>query len=217
MLETIRIGNLNVFECSQGSVEWFQARAGRPTASNFNKIVSSSGLSKQADGYANMLVAERILGESVDLRSPTQSEERGTVMELEAADAYEALYKTPLMRCGFCVDDNGTAGCSLDRIVCDQHNEPIGGLEIKCQSAVVHMNRYFKGDIDNEHIPQVQGQIFVTGLPWIDIFHYYPGLPSFRYRIKPNPLWQNWIAQAMPAFLKKIDDKMKILAEEGLI
>jgi hypothetical protein len=48
----------------QGSDEWLQSRLGKPTASNFGKLITPTGKpSASADGYINELIAQRITGE----------------------------------------------------------------------------------------------------------------------------------------------------------
>ena len=50
-------------DVEQGSREWLEARAGTPSASNFDKIVTTKGEpSKQAKNYLYELAGERIAG-----------------------------------------------------------------------------------------------------------------------------------------------------------
>ena len=55
-------------DLQQGSAEWVKARLGIPTASQFSRIITSTGkLSGQADGYMHELLAESLLGEPADV------------------------------------------------------------------------------------------------------------------------------------------------------
>ena len=48
----------------QGSQEWLQSRLGKPTASNFGKLITPTGKpSTSADGYINDLIAQKSTGE----------------------------------------------------------------------------------------------------------------------------------------------------------
>ena len=54
---------MKFFPVQQGSAQWYELRVGRPTSSNFHKIVTGKGEpSKQAIKYLYRLVAERLLG-----------------------------------------------------------------------------------------------------------------------------------------------------------
>ena len=58
---------MKLHRVEQGSVEWYRLRLGRPTSSNFHKIVTPKGEpSKQAPKYLYRLVAERLLNETMD-------------------------------------------------------------------------------------------------------------------------------------------------------
>src|SRR5262245_64493221 len=52
----------------QGSVGWYRARLGVPSASMFHKIITpkTGELSKQCMGYMYKLIAERLLKQSMD-------------------------------------------------------------------------------------------------------------------------------------------------------
>ena len=50
-----------IIDCEQGTEEWFEARMGVPSASNFSRICTTTGKwSAQADSYINELAAEVI-------------------------------------------------------------------------------------------------------------------------------------------------------------
>ena len=50
-----------ILDHEQGTEEWFAARLGKPSASNFGKLITATGKpSTSADGYINQLIAERL-------------------------------------------------------------------------------------------------------------------------------------------------------------
>ena len=56
---------MQILKAEQGSQEWLDARLGRPSASQFHKLIKSNGKpSASADGYINSLIIERISGMS---------------------------------------------------------------------------------------------------------------------------------------------------------
>ena len=72
-------------------------------------------------------------------------------------------------------------GASPDRLVGED-----GLLEQKCPSAPIHVGHMLNMALDDEHITQVQGQLWVSEREWCDVQSYYPGLPSVIVRAHRN-------------------------------
>lgn len=162
---------MKIISCKQGSPEWHAARLGIPTASAFGKIVTASGkLSAQADGYLHALVAERILGLSVDAEA-TDWMERGKITEAEAVALFELRHNCDTKAVGFVTTDDGRAGCSPDRLVGSD-----SGLEIKCPSAAVHVG-YLLDVAPRRYWPQIQGALWITGFQRWHFLSYCPEFP----------------------------------------
>src|SRR3990167_9152399 len=97
----------------QRSAEWFALRAGKPTASEFSRVVTSAGeLSKSAYGYALTLAAEMFVGQSIDAWEGNAWTERGRELEVAARTAYEFVCDVSVKPIGFVTDDLGMVGCS---------------------------------------------------------------------------------------------------------
>ena len=169
---------MKTIDVQQGTPAWLEARLGIPTASCFDKILTAKGLKPSASqaGYRAQLVAEWYLGQPLESFGSGFTE-RGTGMEAEAARAYAFDYDADVFEVGFCLTDDGVAGCSPDRLVGDD-----GLLEIKCPSAHVHMGYFLNGFDD--YALQVQGQLWVTSRKWVDKFSYHPSIPCVRVRIE---------------------------------
>jgi hypothetical protein len=165
---------LQIFDCDQGSDEWFKCRLGIPSASNFSAILAK-GEGKTRRSYLNKLAAEIITGE-VGESFQSQAMERGKVMEDEARDLYAFVHDAPLERVGFIV--NGPKGCSPDSLIASD-----GGLEIKTQRADLLVETLLKGDVPPEHKAQVQGNIWVAERAWWDLVVYWPKMPLFVKRV----------------------------------
>jgi hypothetical protein len=162
----------------QGTPEWYALRVGRPTASNFHRIVTPKrcDLSTQAGKYALQLVAERLLNEPAESVDGVMWMERGKEMEPLAVRQYEFANDVKTVSVGFITTDDGSMGCSQDRLVLDPQDRKIG-LEIKCPSPAKHLEYLLYG-MPDDYRPQVQGQILIAELDRADFY-------SFDHRMPP--------------------------------
>ena len=120
---------MKISNCQQGSSEWLTSRLGIPSASQFSRIVTGKGgKSTQVEAYINQLVAEELTGETTFVYV-NEHMKRGTELEPDARELYEALTGNTVQEVGFCLDDTVNAGCSPDGLVGGDYE---GGLEIKC-------------------------------------------------------------------------------------
>lgn len=180
-----------VHNVTQGSAEWHALRT-IPTASNFYKIITpgKGQLSEQRHAYMYQLVAAELTGIPVDSFDASEHIQRGKELEPDAARAYEMLRDVTTGPEGFVTTDDGMVGASLDRLVFAPDGKVIGAVEIKCPAAAT-MVAYFangfgrnkpaapgKSDEDAaKHRCQVQGQMYVRELEWIDGFAYHVNFP----------------------------------------
>lgn len=191
---------MQVHNVEQGSPEWFAVRLGIPTASEFSKIITATGkASAQANDYMLTLVAERMLGHEVEKWQGNMWTERGKELEQEAADYYELTTGTELQKVGFVTNDAGTAGCSPDRLVGDD-----GLLEVKCPAAHTHLKYMMDKKLDTAYMPQLQGQLFVTGRQWVDIISYYPELKPVIIRVARNEEYISTLQKLLEDFSAEI-------------
>ena len=175
-----------VHNAPQGTPEWFAARAGMPTASCFNQLITSTGEpSKSMPGYAITLAGEKFAGKPLDAWEGNGYTERGKLLEDDARRMYAFLNDVEPQQVGFITDDAGTYGCSPDSLIGDD-----GMLEIKCLKAENHIKAilYFKKNkkLPPDYVQQTQGQMFVTCRAWCDAFFFHPELPRLCIRQTPN-------------------------------
>lgn len=195
---------MRLLNVEQGSPEWFNARLGIPTASEFCKIITPTGKeSTQADGYANRLVAELLIGKPVSDFEGNEWTERGKELEPDAVAFYEMSYGILTHAVGFIMDDEGTMGASPDRLVGED-----GLLEIKCPSPQVHVQNMLNKRIDTKYIPQVQGQLLVTGRKWVDWLSYHPEMPPVIIRVERDEKYLEQMAVLMKGFRLALNDKI---------
>lgn len=203
---------MKIFYEPQGSPEWLQARLGIPSASEFKKIITKTGkLSSQAEGYAHQLIAEELLGEPIKDLSNLYWIERGKMLEPDAVEAYEAETFNQTVPIGFITNDEGTLGCSPDRLV-----KSGGLLEIKCPAPQTHVG-YGVDGFDEDYKPQVQGQLYVTGLEWSEWFSYHPDFPPVLMRIERDEKYIDALAESLLQFVEMKKDLIEKLKAKGFI
>lgn len=164
-------------DVQQGTDAWHRLRLGIPTASNFAKIVTKvkADLSAQAADYALRLVAERLLNQTAAESFEGPWLERGRELEPMAVKQFEFVHEVVTVPVGFITTDDGTMGCSPDRLVADPSRK--WALEVKCPSQHVHLG-YLLNGVGADHKPQVQGQILIAELDRADLYSFHPLMPE---------------------------------------
>ena len=77
---------------------------------------------------------------------------------------------------------------------------------------------YLAGGVcPKKYVPQVQGQIWVTGALWGDFMSYHPGLPPFLKRVEPDPKYQKALDEHMPTFIAELLAGRDRLRELGVV
>lgn len=194
-----------IIDCVQNSVEWHTHRIGIPTASNFDKIVTSKGEpSKQRKKYMYQLAGERILGKAEETYQ-NGSMLRGQELENEARNLYQMLTDEEVKKIGFClVGGKFKYGSSPDSFVGED-----GGLEIKCPNLSTHVQYLMDGDLPTDYFQQVQGNMLVTGRKWWDFASYYPGLKPLVFRVYREEKFILALKDELEKFCQELDEIVK--------
>lgn len=166
----------------QGSPEWLAIRLGKPSASSFEKLITSTGEpSKSLSSYAITLAGEMYAGKPLESFEGNAYTERGHLLEGDARTMYAFLYGANPEIVGFVTDNSASYGCSPDALIGND-----GLLEIKCLKAERHIKAilYYRkhGKCLPDYVQQTQGQIFVCEREWNDLFFYHPDLPKLTIR-----------------------------------
>ncbi len=169
----------------QGTKEWLNARLGRPSASQFHKLIKSNGKpSASASDYINTMVVERISGMSTPV-FVTDWMTRGNELEPDARNLYSLITDNEVEEVGFILDDSGEFGCSPDGLV-SENGKPVGGLEIKCPAPGNHKAWSKKKVCPTKHYAQVQGCMWICQRDWWDFMSYHPDMDPFIVRVDRN-------------------------------
>ncbi len=206
-------------ECVQYSENWWLARRGIPTASAFDRIITSKGaLSKACDKYIAELIAERVslnpnflterAGHTAEMRN-------GINTEPEARRWYEMERGVTVQQVGFFTSDDGTFGCSPDGFI-----PPNGLLELKCPRLDTLTGWIMKGGIPRDHKVQTHGELAVgidNGGPieWLDFMAYSPPVTPLLVRLERDEFTDK-VLKSVREFNARLQEATeKFCAREG--
>lgn len=168
--------------CDQGSAEWHQARAGVITASMFGTIMDTPKRGNErynaaARKYAADKAIERISGKPLSDEMgegfKTWQMRRGNEKEPLARAEYIAHIGNDVTEAGFCMSMDGKFGASADGFIA-----PDGTCEIKCFVASEKLLRIWLENDVEDVMPQIQGQLWLSGRRWCDFCLYAPQLAN---------------------------------------
>lgn len=194
-----------ILEHEQRSEEWYKARCGIPTASEFDKIVTTKGeQSKSRKAYMYRLAGERITGKQEESYQ-NAAMQRGIELEPEAISFYEVVTDKQVQKCGFCVSEGKYQyGCSPDGLVGDD-----GGIELKCPIISTHVGYLIDNKLPTDYIQQVQGELFVTGREWWDFISYYPGMKPLLLRVERDEKFLKALSIELEIFCQELEETVK--------
>lgn len=198
---------MKIIDVEQRTDLWYEARLGKPSASSFDKIVTTEGKpSKTRQKYLYALAAERASGLTED-KFQSQAMLNGIEREDTARKFYELVRGVEVKQVGFCVIDDEKYGCSPDGLIGDN-----GGIEIKCPMGGTHVGYFMNsGEVPLEYFTQVQGNLLVTQREWWEFVSYYPGLKPVIVREEPNAVFQRLLKSELDAFCQELDDLVEKL------
>lgn len=188
---------MKTVDCIQGSEEWFEAKLGFVSASNFSKV-----LNKKTGRllYMRKLAAERLTG----LREDTYTNkiiENGSETEQEARHYYATVNDCEVKQVGFVMRDEWVGG-SPDGLLSKD-----GLLEIKCPLSSTHIEIILSEKMPALHIPQVQGLLWVTDRKWCDFVSYDPRVlsqPMFCVRVERDTEYFKKLAGEVGVFVNEL-------------
>lgn len=225
---------LSMEDIEQGTSSWRNARAGSVTGSCFKhvlaKLTKGKGEAASRRKYRLQLVAERITGVASEEFTAKQVA-WGKEHENAARLAYEREYGVLVEQVGFVPHPEiEWVGVSPDGLVHAEHGVQ-GIVEIKCPYDInVHLDTYLRGHdrlayallgeeppdgkhpIPPEHIPQVQGNMWVCDAEFCDFVSYDPRWPAhmrlYVHRVVRDDAYIENLKAEVLKFLGEVEDNV---------
>jgi hypothetical protein len=224
---------MQIFDCEQGTPEWFEARKGIPTASEFSTVMSEGkeGLLPTAimDAMVKNDCTAAQLAAAVKAARARGASPAASRLKYLRTLAGEIIRGTP--------EEEGFSSAAMERgkvmeaeardlYAFAQGVDPAqvgfvrngnagaspdsligddGGLEIKTALAHIQIDRLQKRELPTEHKAQVHGNLWITGRAWWDFVSYSPGLPPLILRVERDEEYIAKIAKAVEAFNEELD------------
>ena len=208
--------SMRVYDMEQGTPEWFKVRGLQPTGSAINKAVTMAGaLSKQADKYILSLLATQIATGPIEEGFKSDAMARGTLMEEEARLRFELETGLDVQQVGFCVREDGLAGCSPDGLIADSEGRYYAGLEIKCPLAATHIGYLMEKKVPTTYVPQVQCMMWVCDLTEAWFMSYHPVLPHLLVYVPRDDEYINRMTGGLLVF-KEAMREQRVLLDKAL-
>lgn len=211
---------LTVFDVEQGSQEWWQIRAGIPTASNFATIMASGrdgGASITRTKLLHRLAGEVITGEPAPEGFKSAAMERGNTLEAEARDSFSRRKGVELQRVGFIRNFSGLkqCGCSPDSLIGFD-----GGLEVKTAQADVLIPMLQRpAAMPSEHRAQVHGSMWICERDFWDVTVFcHRSMPAMDVRVYRDEAFIQQISNEVERFnfdLARLVEQLKNMGEAG--
>lgn len=142
-------------DIEQGTPEWYEARAGLPTASRINAVMAKPRKGQKESvtrkEYMAQIICERLTKKSLE-------EERGGFYDIRRGKDLESAARVEYeMRNGVVVDTAGfvnhptlRAGCSPDGTIGE-----VGLVQLKCPRRHIHLDWIMQGVVPSEHRDQM--------------------------------------------------------------
>jgi hypothetical protein len=196
--------------CTQGSLDWLEARCAIPTASEFNRIVTDKFEPRKGEmprTYLAEKLAEKWCGPLPGFTA--WATEQGSLLEEVAIPWLELERGIEVERIGFITTDDGRIGCSPDGIIGKT------GIEVKCPQAPHQIKSLLSGEVPSEYLCQIHGGMLVTGFDCWTFLSYHRTLPKLLLEVPRDESIQDKLRMALDVFLKTFDEEWQRLCDKN--
>ena len=192
---------MRILQAEQRTPEWFAARLGKATASNFGNVLAAKTTAAYRN-YRVKLALERLTGRQEDVFQ-NDAMKQGTEREPLARIAYEALTGNLVEEVGFCLHDTLDCGASPDGLI-----DAVRGLEIKCPTPGKHCEYLWAKAEPPEYTAQIQGCMWITERTEWDFVSFCPEFPENAQlivrTIKRDDTYIKKLAAAVESFMAEV-------------
>lgn len=197
-------------DCIQGELEWLKLRLGKPTASEFDRILTPLFATKTGEGpltYLSEKIAEHILGHALPGGfDGSYDTDQGENLEMEARGWFGFEHDCEVRQVGFVTADDGRCGCSPDGLIGED-----AGMELKCPKAETHVRYKLAGGVPKDYLPQVHGSIYVTGRKRWYFMSYHRRFEPHVVLVERDEAIMRKIGAALASFYESFDKALSIL------
>lgn len=192
---------MKLITAEQRSPEWFAARLGKATASNFGNVLAAKTTAAYCN-YRVRLALERLTGKQEDIFQ-SEAMKQGTEREPLARIAYEALTGNLVEEVGLCLHDTLECGASPDGLI-----DAVKGLEIKCPTPGKHCEYLRAAAEPPEYTAQIQGCMWITERTEWDFVSFCPEFPENAQlivrTIQRDDAYIDKLAKAVESFMGEV-------------
>jgi len=195
--------------CEQHDKEWFDARLGNPGASHFGMILTATGkVSAQRQDYLYRLAGEVISGRREESFISYRMQQ-GTEKESESRMVYEMENEIKIRQVALVYkDERKMYHSSPDGLIGEN-----GGFETKDAKFTIQIKRLLDGKMVTEHIPQVQGGLYICEREYWIFRSYCSGLPSLDIRVERDEKYISRLEEELERFCWDLSLMIKKLKE----
>ena len=207
---------MKILEIEQYTLEWWAARAGMPTASGADKIITPGGKQTtraKRDDYQYDLIASWLSkGKSDNDNFTSYAMQRGTELEPKAREEFAFMMGLEVREVGFCI--SGEIGCSPDGM--------IGGddgsiLEIKCPMPKTHAKYLIENKVPQAYYPQLQFQMLVCERSYSFFMSYSPWHEPVIVRCDADIEYMDKLANYLDEFIEELDTIKSGLSDRDIV
>lgn len=202
------------WDVQQGSKQWYDLRAGRPTASEMHRVITPKTMkaSEQRKAYACQLIAQRLLNWQVDSLDKIAHVAEGRATEPLAVAAMELAFDLKTEPVGFVLSSDGRFGASPDRVSGVNFDRTAVSIttEVKAPTIPVQMQRLIFGD-DDAYRVQRQSQLWIAEADKAIFFSYNPRMPAYLVEDGRD---EKFIA-ALADCLERFSDELEAWTEQA--
>lgn len=194
---------------------WLLERVGYVTASQFKHLLpgKKGGYLAKRDEYKWQLISERLTGRATE-HYVNPAMQWGIDQEGFARAEFVQRMRLMVDLVGFIKHPTLMVGASPDGVI----NGGDALVEFKCPTTNTHLQTIMDG-MDPMHMPQLQGQMWMTGAKEVYFCSYDPRLPRgmdfFVDRIDRDQAYIDTLEAEVCKFLNEINDTIATLQEKA--